>query len=451
MHNQQLVDYIKIQLAQGVGSATIRQTLIGQGWAGADVEAALLSMMPAEKTRPAEKKKSLFSWKNKSLSDDVAFAPNEEIDARRTSMLGYFFLILMVIFGIWQGNNFLSALEDSIDAPEQNSNCLSVLDSYAQTNSYNSYDSYYYNNSSDQICTWSEREKQLGLDTAYKGFLPTLTEIDGVEKNISDLNAQISNRTYNRNQTVGDYEIALLESIAKTEGRAFDRATLLTGVISQDEYIANLRAVLGRETTRKTTLVEKAKEFAAGYRDSIQKAKDAYAHDYVVFQLKQFLLSLLFTAPILYFAWRRYHASKEARSEYAIIWGGILATISLLFAQILFVFVYQILPHEILQKVFAILAQMKFLWALLYWLGFILVPLFFAYLIYLIQKKFYNKRAVMMRALKSGHCGRCSLKIDPSMNHCPVCGNALKTKCVSCGAMSTSGGAFCDACGVKKG
>jgi len=59
----------------------------------------------------------LLFWKKEPVASDAAYAPYEEIDAKRTSKLGYFFLILMVIFGIWQGNNLLSSIQESIDPP----------------------------------------------------------------------------------------------------------------------------------------------------------------------------------------------------------------------------------------------------------------------------------------------------------------------------------------------
>ncbi len=450
MHNQQLLDYIKTQLEQGIDITTIKGALVGQGWKIEDVDKAIASFSPKGAVVP-EEKRSLFFWRKKEKLDDEAYAPNEEIDAKRTSMLGYFFLILMVIFGVWQGNNFLSALQNSLTPPQLNSSCLSVLATYADDNSFG-YSSYgYYGGYDNGVqCNFSEREIALGIKSTYEAVLPTITSIRGAEKNISDLNAQISNKKYNRTQTVSDYEVSLLESIANSNGTAFDRNALRSGVISQDDQIATLQTMLSKEESRKQTLVNSAKAMVQPHKSAIKQAEDDYSHEYTVYQLEQFLLSLLFVAPLFYFLWRRYHAAKEARSEYAIIWGGMLATVSLIFAQIILVFIYVILPHKILQIVFALLAKMKFVWAILYWLGFILVPLFFGYLIYLIQKKFYNKRAVMMRALKSGHCSRCSLKIDQTMNHCPVCGHALKTKCISCGQMSTSGGAYCDSCGVKK-
>jgi hypothetical protein len=451
MQNQQLLDYIKTQLEQGIDINTIKNALVGQGWSKEDVEATVLLFTEAQP--PAlEKKGSLFFWKKNVQVGDDAYAPNEEIDAKRTSKLGYFFLILMVIFGIWQGNNFLSALQRSLPSPEQNSSCLNVLSTYVDISltSQHGYAYTYGGYGDSSNCDFSKREIALGIEKLYNSVSASITSIEQAQRNISDLQSQINNKKYNRNEVVSDYEASLLENIANSNGNAFDERALRAGVVSQGEQITTLNDLLSKEEARKESLLISVRQQVSPYAEKLLEAERQYFHEYTIYQLEQFLLSLLFVAPILFFLWRRYHVSKETRSEYAIIWGGMLATVSLIFAQIILVFIYEILPHKILQEIFAFLAEIKIVWAILYWLGFILVPLFFGYLVYLIQKKFYNKRAVMMRALKSGHCPRCSLKIDQTMNHCPVCGHALKTKCASCGQMSIAGGAYCDACGTKK-
>lgn len=449
--NKELVDYIAQQLQSGTDKATIRGALIAQGWTETDINAAFQAS--ALRTTPEAKKKiNLFFWKKEEQENGGAFAPNEEFNAKRTSTLGYLFLILMVIFGVWQGNNFLSSLENVITPPQQNSSCLSILSHYAGSDNYSgeNYFGGYYNNQTGAVCNFSEREIKLSIAEAYKNFEPTLTAIGVAEKNISNLNNEINSANYNRGQTVTNYQVSLIEDIAKTQEKAFDSEALQTGIISQDSYLAKLRSTLAQEESRKQSLLNDATKVLAPFKDAMRQAVEGYNHDNTVYQFKQFLLGLIFIAPLFFFIWRRYHASKNARSEYAVIWGGLVATVGIIFAQVILVFVYEILPQEILQRIFAILAKIKIIWAILYWLSFILVPLFFGYLIFLIQKKVYNKRAVLMRAIKSGHCPQCSLKVSQIMNHCPVCGYALKTKCVSCGAMSVHGGSYCDICGVKK-
>lgn len=399
---------------------------------------------------------NIFFWRKNAHVEDQAYAPYEEIDAKRTSKLGYFFLVLMVIFGIFQGNNFLNAVQNSIATPERNSACLSELAQYAEIDTspdkyyQYSYQDYFLSQSRAQECVFSAREKLLALDDVYNKITPDRKEIQTLNEKISTLSTRISGIESQKRAYTKDYQTSLLEDVADTEKTVFNQGAIQTNLVQFDAQIQSLSSEKAQATARVATLEEKIKSTVAPFGSVIQKAYDGYAHDIVVYEFKQFLLSLVLIAPLFAFVWRYYNKLKVARSEYTIIWGGAVATVGFIFAQILLVFVYQILPHEIIQKVLAIFASIKILWALLYWLGFILVPLFFGFLIYLIQKKFYNKRAVMMRALKSGHCPNCSLTINRTMNNCPVCGYSLKTKCTSCGSMSMDGGSFCEACGVRR-
>jgi hypothetical protein len=392
-------------------------------------------------------------WKKEETVTTPGYAPYEEINAKKTSTLGYFFLLLMVVFGVWQGNNFLSALQRSVTAPVPNSSCLSVLSSYARTNTdyYYDYDNYYYSQTllSSQ-CQFSEREKALSLHILYQNIEPNLIAYKEVQARITKIERAQSDASYSRETYITEYEASLLEDIAGTENTVFDQGTIQSSIVTQDDYISRLNEALTTENAEKSRLYEAVKTAVAPYRTTIAAAENQYQHELIVHQFIQFLVSLIFVAPLFALVWRRYHASKKNRSEYAIIWGGLVATSGLLLAEILLMFIYEVLPHRILQAIFDFLAQFEFIWTLLYWLGFILVPLFFGFLIYLIQKKFYNKQAVMMRALKNERCPGCSLKLHHDMNHCPVCGYKIKEHCTACGAMTMRGGGFCASCGANQ-
>lgn len=405
----------------------------------------------------------LFFWKKDEASDTGAYAPYEEIDSKQTSRLGYFFLILMVLFGVWQGNNFLSAVQDSVTRPTPNSYCSSTIRQHTtnQTDEYPyGYSTYDYEYSTYgygalrpfEACAFTEREKMQGLDVAYRELYPLLVNLNELASGLTNLNNQLNSAQIERNRSVNDYQVSVVEDIAyQQSGGVFDSAQLGSGVVSQDSVIAALNEQIRSTTAAQDDLTQNIRSIASRYVNALERVDEEYAQEMRIYELKQFFLSIVFIIPVFFFVWRRYGIARLNRSEYAVIWGGAVATFGFILAQVLLVFVYEILPHRLLQAVFAFLQAFSFLWALLYWFGFVLVPLFFGGLIYLIQKKFYNKRAVMMRALKSGHCPHCSLTINLLMNNCPVCGYELKSKCEACGSMSMSGGSFCEACGSRRG
>jgi hypothetical protein len=410
-------------------------------------------------------------WKKDQVPQDGAYAPYEEIDAKRTSKLGYFFLVLMVLFGVIQGNNFLESVKDSVERPERISSCTQSIAHYAgvvlpsggygndylmdSRNSY-SYDMWRTDTSPRyEDCVFSERERKVSLDTIYNLEIRPLEETrESLQTTLTLLDTQLSNAKNQRKDTVQDYQVSVIEDISEAEqGKpqgVFDSNTLGQGVVSQSEQIRLLEVERASTQSKIEDINNNLTRVSKIYTSALNTVADTYRSDVRMYSLKQFALTAVLVFPLFFLVWRRYNRYRLARSEYTVIWGGVAATFGLISAQILLTFVYEIIPHQIIEMLMNFLAMFEALWVLLYWLGFILVPLFFGFLIYLIQKKFYNKRAVMMRALKSGKCPQCSLHINHTMNACPICGYELKSKCVSCGGMSMSGGAFCEVCGVPR-
>ena len=406
----------------------------------------------------------MFFFKKKNL--ETGFVAYEEIDSKKTSKLGYFFLALMILFGVWQGQGLLEAIQDEIDQPVFNSSCtgdlkryLIVQDTKRNTIDHNDYSyqyhqsyktSYYDNNEvSYTDCAFSDREKISGISRLYEKVYPNLLIVKNLKKDLNNINQQKNTTTYNRSGAVDEYSVSLLESIAK-KNQVLNMDSLRGSIKSSDDLINSL-TLTGNDLQEKINNLEtKIKSEILRYKDVFKKIEDEYIQDKNIQDLKQFGLSLLFILPVFLFVWRKYFLSKNERSEYAIIWGGVSAISAIMLAQIILVFVYEILPRELLQKIFNFLKNFEFFFALVYWLGFILIPLFFGGLIYFIQKKFYNKKAVAARAFKSGKCPTCSMNVAPHMVFCPVCSAVLKVKCISCGNYSPEIGNFCEICGVKK-
>jgi hypothetical protein len=413
---------------------------------------------------------NIVSWFSKSKSQGEeggakGFVPYEEIDAKKTSKLGYFFLVLMVLFGIWQGNNFLDALERLISPPELNSSCLATMEhslpgytvpSVPNTYRYSyqslvPYSTYYERDSvtSSERCFFSAREKSAGIPALYATLYVDFTEKASIEEGLQQIRSQKYTVESNRNQAVNDYSVSLLESIAK-KNQIMDMGGIRETVQSSDDLLRSIATIENNLSARLSEIDAKIKATLEPYRTVFMKLDSDFAFDVNVHEVKRFGIRLLFIVPMFLFVWRRYSSSKNNRSEYSLIWGGVVAIASILLAQVVLVFIYQILPHQLLQKIFAFLSNFAFFFVVLYWFGFILVPLFFGFLIYMIQKKYYNKKAIAMRAFKSNKCPRCTMSVAPHMVFCPTCGMTLKVRCTSCGGNTPNAGDFCELCGTKK-
>jgi len=388
---------------------------------------------------------NLFFWRKETPTTD-AYAPYEEIDAKRTNKLGYFFLILMVIFGVFQGNQFLSSIQETVDRPTPNSNCSSELFSRASDRTTQIYYRGYNDNSN---CAFSEREIRLGLDKAYEQSKPLYSQIENLQSQINSQENILSNLSRQKTEILDEYQTALIEEMATPNDAVLDSQTLGTGYTSQKQNINQVKAEINQLEIKKIKIEQELANLANSYLPSFKKAESEYQFELKKYEFIVFIVSLILISPVFYFVWVRYNQAKLRRSEYTLIWGGAVATFGIILAQILLVFVYEILPRGILEALFAFFAAFEFLWTILFYFSFILVPLFFGSLIYLIQKKLYNKQAVLMRTLKSGHCPGCSLKISPDMNNCPICGYKIKTQCQTCNHMTLSGGKFCSVCGTR--
>ncbi len=393
---------------------------------------------------------NLRFWKKiEPTNTHTPYAPYEEIDAKRTSKLGYFFLVLMVIFGVWQGNNLLSSIQETIDRPVPNSNCSHTLAEYANISlSYNYYT--YYEESIFNNCAFTKRETLLGIDLAYQKIEPLLTQLRVLQTTANELQGFISTKGYEHERTLEKYQASLIEDVAQNTGSAsgvLSSYELGAAVSTLADELSNLNQQLNITQSQITALENRIRTTSQTYAVELEEIEKQYQQELNLHEFITFLVSIILIAPVFYFTWYHYHKAKLERSEYTIIWGGAVASFGLILAQIALVFTYEILPRGILEALLSFLSAFEALWVLLYWFSFILVPLFFGFLIYLIQKKFYNKQAVMMRALKSGQCPGCSLKVHHDMNNCPICGYSLKTRCHHCGAMSLAGGSFCSTCG----
>ncbi len=409
---------------------------------------------------------NLFFWRKEPQTESAGYAPYEEIESKKTSTLGYFFLVVMVITGIWQGQNLLSAIQQQIANPQPNSYCtmaaLSRISSgqdtgknaFGQTgfSAYVRYPAYGYSGSVDpEQCksSYSQRETRLGIDTIFEALSADFTKSKKLQEQISAIERQINDLRYNNRQSLDQYSVGLLEKIANEKG-IVPTNSVKQSITTNEEAINAFSLELSNLNKEKEKIEAGIDETLGEHTKQFQAAADEYRREVLVTEFERFLLAAVLIFPLCYLVLRKYFSSKKNRSEYVIIWGGLAAIVSILAAQVLGVLVYRIIPYELLQQIWNFLRQFEFIFITLYWLGFILVPLFFGFLIYVIQKKFYNKNAVMMRAFKNEKCPGCSNKINPWMTFCPICGFTLKRTCHSCNNLTMNGASFCQVCGNKE-
>lgn len=380
------------------------------------------------------------------------FVKDERIEVKTTSKLGYFFLIIMVITGISFGQMLLDGIKNSFPKPESLSYCYDhysvrlVVNKNNYQSSYNYYDDY--NGSNDSRCNRiSKIENSVGMTEIYKELKvkdeirkELATEINNIDKVINDK----KQKSYT-NQN--NYNTSLLEDIAKTTNDVYSPNKIANTLNSDNKNIKELELNIADLKDKYNKADQDLTDAVMSHKTAFDNVQSAYTHAVNVYMFEQFLVALILILPLFLIVWKMYHRSKNIGSQFAIIWGGAVAVTSLLMTQLLLAFIYEVIPRKLITALFALFTGIEFI---LYWLGFILIPGFFGLLIYIIQKKYYNKEAVTMRSVKAGICPACEMKIHRSMNNCPICSFKLRDTCISCKYSTSIIGKYCENCGAKK-
>lgn len=393
------------------------------------------------------------------------YAPYEELDGKRTTKLGLVFVIIMVIAGIWQGQVLLRSIQATIHPPENLSTCFrdAVTRSGLPVNvtydySYSTYGTdsinfggYNSNTFREEGCRYSEIEINQKFPPIYAMIQPMTLELDALGKERSIAQSELWKLKNTKDTQQQNYNTSLFENISGSNQAVYSSSSI-SGVLSAvEDRIATLEKVISAKESDIRTKQDEIRQILVGSASVLENVARDYENEIRFLELKRFVTSFLLLAPLVWFTVRRYFRAKNTRSEYSIIWGGAALISSLLFGQVMVVFVYRILPKRLLEALaeflYSILQSFEFLVIILQWLGFILIPLFFGFLVYKIQKKFYNPLAVAMRSIKEGKCPKCAMKIKDSMVHCPMCSFNLRVTCPTCSATSVCFAKYCETCG----
>ncbi len=385
------------------------------------------------------------------------FAPYEEIQEKKTTKLGYVLLIIMVIVGLWQGQGFISSLAKNIPSPENISYCGNYLKGLVDAksgvrtyNNYSNYDSYYgYGNNTLSSCAYSTIEKKYSIENIIKDIIPLQEKVTSIQASLQSIEQAIYQAQYNINTQKQNYNISLQEKMAGESGTVYDKSVVKSGLSQAESQYADLQTQKLKTQSELDEINRSISDIAIKNSTAINNVFDEYVSAFKLVEFERALLLLLLISPILFFTIRKYFKHKRENSQYTVIWTAISIIFALLFAQVFFVFLYKIIPRELIEKLMEFFAQFAFIVTILQYLLLFIVPAIFGGIVYWIQKKVYNKEAVMIRALKNHKCPSCTMNLRESDRFCPICHYQIKDKCAGCGGDRIVGLAYCPICGVK--
>jgi hypothetical protein len=381
----------------------------------------------------------------------------EEIQEKKTTVIGYFLILLMAIFMIIVGETVFSDLKRIPDQPIAPAYCIAQITGEVYNGKggyYNGYPSrtsvYIPRIGENYNCTFNDIDKQFELNVLYKEIERPLNTLAEYAKQINTFDQQIQRASYQIQNLESQYNLSLQEKIAG-EQVLYNRSNIQGQITGYRNEIAGYERQKAEVVTKRDAEQKKIEPQISELREKYKEATSHYNKQMAWYRFKTFGLMLLFVLPFFLISTNRYFALKRRNSPYTIIATGIMVASSFLFLQIVLTFLYDILPKEWLTAIFELFKQLPFFRYIVYYGSVILVILIFGGIVYIIQRKIFNPKRVAVRRLKDNKCPKCSFSLNQNNDFCPHCGLQLKEACGSCGNKRIANLAYCPTCGKPKG
>ena len=162
---------------------------------------------------------------------------------------------------------------------------------------------------------------------------------------------------------------------------------------------------------------------------------------------KELLWQMLFLLPlfIVFYLWSVRSVKKDNRLQ-MLISGHLLVIISIPIIMKILEVVLDLIPRHFFKKFFDFLIAFRIV---AIWHYIVIVAAIGAALlmIYIIQKKVFNKRRLELKRLAKGLCRRCGKKLPRDSAACPFCGADQLIRCPACDQPTYAAGDYCAMCG----
>lgn len=363
----------------------------------------------------------------------------EEVSEKKTSKLGYILLIIMVIFIIGVGETIFSDLKKIPEKPISPSYCILSSVSNLENLTYLNCPNY---------SGFSEIDKKFKLDAKFNSIKPQLQKISSLNKGIRSNEKEIRNLENDIQRLSKDYDLSLQEKMAG-ENVIMDKSGIKNQITNSRSQISSFKNKISSSEEQRNLIISQITSSVYSLKQSYNEAQDYYQTKKAWYKFKIFLLTLAFVLPFFAFSIYFYLRLKRKNSPYTIILTAVTTAFSILFLQVIGVFLYDILPKEWLGRIFKFFWELPFLRYVIYYGSVILVIGLFGGIVYYIQKKVFDPAKVAIRRLKDNKCPGCSFVLDSHHNFCPNCGLQLKEKCENCGNLKIRYLSHCPNCGKK--
>lgn len=390
----------------------------------------------------------MMFWKKK-LDQISRTNPGYEETERRTPKAGVLLLIIMFIGGIFFGWTALDDLSRIPERPKALSYCgTRYYSSYVHGSLVNPHEgaaplsveykdySNYYEPYDVATCNFSELEKRHGVVPFFEKRKPLADQISSLGQKLNDINKSLGRARQ-------DYDLGLQERQGNIEKPIFP-------ILPLQQSIPELEAQKSSLTKQIAVLNSQIKEIddqlTVAYKPVLAEYNTALRwYDFYVF-----LLQFIFVLPFFYLAFWFYLKLYRKNSPYTIIFLGILAVAAILLLRVILFWFWGLFLERVLETIFRWMAEFRLLRSLVYYGGMVLIFAIFGGAVYLLQKKVFDPRRVILRRFRARQCPHCQTDLNLSHLYCPNCSHQIREKCPQCGGDRFVNLPTCPHCGLHK-
>ena len=380
----------------------------------------------------------MMNFNSKSNKQEQGTEEYEEITEKKTSRLGSVVLIILALFLLVIGQKVFSDVKDIPEEPIHPAFCVptySDIDLLKECNFA-------------RTCHFTETDRKFNVEKNFRDIEPQINSIISLNQEISGIKSQIDYNERALDRLLKKYDVGLQEIMVKEEP-IIDKPATKASISSLNNEISLLNQEFDAKIQERNNKLNIIKQKLLVLENSYEQAIDYYKNEMAWFNFIVFLLKLAFVLPLFALSLYYYFKLKKKNSPHTIIAASVLAASSLLFAQIVLIFLYEILPMEWLIRIFREIMEITALKYIIYYGTALLAVAIFGGIVYYIQKKVFDSKKVAIRRLKDNKCPNCSFSPIASYDFCPKCGRQLKERCPECGKLKIKDLPYCPFCGKR--
>ncbi len=305
--------------------------------------------------------------------------------------------------------------------------------------------------SSDISLKTNVSEKCLKLNELAKEIW-TDKEIGSLISEIKKLERNILIEKDEERKIRDDYNTNLLEKIA---GQKKENSITENDAWESKDKISSLRENIYKweieiENIRLKILSEyKVQNFFEYVNNNKKEVLDDYKSLEFWYPVKVWFFKLIFLVPLFLIFWFLYRkASQKGSNILTLIYSHALVITTIPIFWGILEFLYSIVPKKFLIQFLDFLRalNLEILIFPLMIFGGILVALL---LIYIIQRKLFNKKKIQLKRISEKKCTACGINISEEDYYCYNCGEEQYIKCRYCNGFAKKEGLYCTNCGKK--